>query len=155
VVPSPKFHCELAIVPSGSLLVLLKVQASPLQLEVNAAVGGWFPGPAPAALRERTDASHVLGWLKNQVHCGSTVPAAPCMAYSPSAFMEASDSVLTFEKPGGGSRPTTPFDSVTPYASAPALIAMAPGSATVVDEPEPDADRCAPKAWAKPAWTPL
>ena len=46
------------------------------KLEVNAAVGGWFPGPAPAALRERTDASHVLGWLKNQVHRGSTVPAA-------------------------------------------------------------------------------
>ena len=32
------------IVPSGSLLVLVKLHVSPLQLEVNLAVGGWFAG---------------------------------------------------------------------------------------------------------------
>ena len=28
--------------PSGSLLVLIKLQENPLQLDVNAATGGWF-----------------------------------------------------------------------------------------------------------------
>src|SRR2546430_15871004 len=42
VVPSPKVHCQLVTEPSGSLLWSLKLQASVGQLEVNAAVGGWF-----------------------------------------------------------------------------------------------------------------
>ena len=44
VTPSPKSQAQLAIVPSGSLLPSLKLQVSPLQLEVNAATGGWFAG---------------------------------------------------------------------------------------------------------------
>src|SRR2546422_5711306 len=34
--------CQLVTEPSGSLLWSLKLQASPLQLTVNAALGGWF-----------------------------------------------------------------------------------------------------------------
>src|SRR5213078_3415950 len=41
-VPSPKVHCQLVTEPSGSLLWSLKLQASPVQLDVNAALGGWF-----------------------------------------------------------------------------------------------------------------
>src|SRR5207253_6103509 len=40
--PSPKVHCQLVTEPSGSLLWSLKLQPSPVQLNVNAAVGGWF-----------------------------------------------------------------------------------------------------------------
>src|SRR5438445_2014538 len=42
VVPSPKVHCKLVTEPSGSLLWSVKLQPSPVQLNVNAAVGGWF-----------------------------------------------------------------------------------------------------------------
>src|SRR5438552_17614427 len=42
VVPSPKVHCQLVTEPSGSLLWSVKLQPSPVQLTVNAAVGGWF-----------------------------------------------------------------------------------------------------------------
>src|SRR6266550_463790 len=42
VAPSPKVQLEALIEPSGSLLVFVKVQVRALQLDVNAAVGGWF-----------------------------------------------------------------------------------------------------------------
>src|SRR3989442_15847758 len=42
VFPSPKVHCQLVTEPSGSLLWSVKLQASPLQLTVNAALGGWL-----------------------------------------------------------------------------------------------------------------
>src|SRR6266699_1145903 len=42
VLPSPKFQLQLAMVPSASVLVLVRVQASPVQLRVNAAVGAWL-----------------------------------------------------------------------------------------------------------------
>src|SRR2546425_9021952 len=92
-------------------------------------------------LSATTVASHVPGfcWVKYHVHCGSTEPA-PCTAYSPSATIAASDSVARLVNAGGGATPTRSFDMVTPYASAPAPTGIAPGSAVVRDEPEPDAD---------------
>ena len=44
VVPSPKLQLQATTLPSGSVLVLVKVQLSPVQFDVNAAVGGRFPG---------------------------------------------------------------------------------------------------------------
>ena len=56
---------------------------------------------------------------------------------------------------GGASAPTIPFDMVTPRASAPALTAIAPGSASVAVDPEPDAELCAPNACVLTPSTPL
>ena len=58
-------------------------------------------------------------------------------------------------KPAGWSRSTRLFDSVTAYASEPAFTGIEPGSATVVVEPEPDADWCPPNACAYTAFAPL
>jgi len=44
VAPSPKLQLHATTLPSGSVLVLVKEHASPVQLRVNAAVGGWFGG---------------------------------------------------------------------------------------------------------------
>ena len=44
VAPSPKLQLHPTTVPSGSVLVLVKEQASPVQLCVNAAVGGVLGG---------------------------------------------------------------------------------------------------------------
>src|SRR5436309_2704519 len=44
VAPSPKLQLHPATVPSGSVLVLVKEHASPVQLCVNAAVGGVLGG---------------------------------------------------------------------------------------------------------------
>src|SRR6184192_1217867 len=44
VAPSPKLHLHPTTVPSGSVLVLVKLQASPVQVWVNAAVGGVLAG---------------------------------------------------------------------------------------------------------------
>ena len=60
-----------------------------------------------------------------------------------------------FAKPGGGSRPNRPFDIVTPYVRAPLPTGIAPASATVVVEPEPEAELCAPSACADTTLTPL
>src|SRR5690242_6539876 len=40
--PSPKSHCQLTTVPSGSLLWSVKAQVRSVQFDVNSAVGGWF-----------------------------------------------------------------------------------------------------------------
>ena len=42
VAPSPKVQLYAAIEPSGSLLVLVKLHVKAVQLDVKAAVGGWF-----------------------------------------------------------------------------------------------------------------
>ena len=42
VAPSPNVQLYALIEPSGSLLVLVKLQLRPLQLDVKFAVGGWF-----------------------------------------------------------------------------------------------------------------
>ena len=42
--PSPKVQLWLATVPSGSLLVLVKLQLSPEQLALKLATGGWLVG---------------------------------------------------------------------------------------------------------------
>ena len=42
--PSPNVQLQDATLPSGSVLVLVNEHASPAQLDVNAAVGGWFGG---------------------------------------------------------------------------------------------------------------
>jgi len=42
VAPSPKLQLQATTVPSGSVLVLVKLQASPVQLWVKAAVGDVF-----------------------------------------------------------------------------------------------------------------
>ena len=44
VAPSPNVQLQDATLPSGSLLVLVNEHASPVQLRVNAAVGGWLDG---------------------------------------------------------------------------------------------------------------
>src|SRR3989442_8449404 len=74
-------------------------------------------------LSATTVASHVPGfcWVKYHVHCGSTEPA-PCTAYSPSRLPPRLPTSLRC--PTQQSSPT----------------GIAPGSAVVRDEPEPDAD---------------
>src|SRR5436305_15213600 len=44
VAPSLSLHVALPILPSASVLVLVKEQASPVQVWVNAAVGGVLAG---------------------------------------------------------------------------------------------------------------
>src|SRR5205823_13816409 len=44
VAPSPKLQLQATTLPSASVLVLVKEQASPVQLCVNAAVGGVLGG---------------------------------------------------------------------------------------------------------------
>jgi len=44
VTPSPKLQLQATTLPSGSVLVLVKEHASPVQLRVNAAVGGVLGG---------------------------------------------------------------------------------------------------------------
>src|SRR2546422_7199607 len=58
-------------------------------------------------------------------------------------------------RPAGGWRSTTPLERVTAYAPEPAFTGIEPGSATVVVEPEPDADRCPPNAWEYTGSAPL
>ena len=108
-----------------------------------------------AGLSVSTVASHVLGALKYHVHWGSTEPALAITVYSPSATINESDWATMSVKPAGGAKPTRPFVIETACASAPAPTAIAPGSATVLDEPAPTAERCAPSAWAVTAPTPL
>ncbi len=56
--------------------MLVKLHVSPLQLELNAATGGWFVVPL-AGFSARSLASQVAGELNPpHVHCGSVVPAA-------------------------------------------------------------------------------
>src|SRR5216110_1690878 len=85
---------------------------------VAGAGGGGGGGGCPTAgLNPTTVASQVRGEpgeLKNQVHCGSTVPAVARRAYSASNFIDASPVVAICLKPEGPARPTTPFDIVTP-----------------------------------------
>src|SRR5438445_2581912 len=108
-----------------------------------------------AGLSANTVASHVLGELKYQVHWGSTVPALAWTVYSPSITSNESDPMPMSVNPGGGVNPVRPFVIVTACASAPAPSVIAPGSAVVIDEPAPTAERCAPRAWAVTASTPL
>src|SRR6266550_2301872 len=98
---------------------------------------------AQRPLSARTVASHVPGRcsLKNQVHRGSADPALPCTAYAAPCFSHASVPTAISVKPGGAWRSTNPFVMVTPYTSAPAFTAIAPGLACVVDEPNPESDR--------------
>ncbi len=57
---------------------------------------------------------------------------------------------------GGGLCPTTPFDSVTPYATCPTSTAIAPGSETVPFAPmAPEAELDAPIASVNRGATPL
>src|SRR5213593_3706888 len=111
-----------------------------------------------AGLSAKTVANHVPGPVvvsKNQVHCGSTVPAAVSTRDSASPFIAGSSPSFTLVKPSGAPRPATRFDIVTPNASAPASTGIAPGSAIVVVEPEPEAEWWAPKAVAVTELTPL
>src|SRR6266566_319100 len=101
-----------------------------------------------------TVASQALGELKYQVHWGSTEPPAG-KAYTPSTFIDESEPHVISVKAGGSAKLTTAFAIVTPYASAPAPTGIEPGSATVVDEPLPHADWCAPKACADVRSTPV
>src|SRR2546422_4546691 len=48
------FRSQLVTEPSGSLLWSLKLQASPLQLNENAAVGGWFGRAVTSRSEEHT-----------------------------------------------------------------------------------------------------
>src|SRR5213592_1266104 len=68
--------------PSGSLLVLVRPHDKALQVEVNAATGGWLD--EPAGLSSRTVASHVVGELNDQPHVGSTAVALDSTLYSAS-----------------------------------------------------------------------
>src|SRR5437773_2286338 len=109
---------DRAIVPSGSVLVLEKLQVIPLQLDVKLATGYWFV-VLVAALRTSPVASQVpgLAWSNNQVHCGSTDPGLARTEYRASAFSVASPmfsngSILV--KPAGGSTPAGGRAIVTP-----------------------------------------
>ena len=93
-----------------------------------------------------TEASHVLGALKSQVHCGLTGPVAAGTTSSPSAHIDASDIVRMLVKPAGGAKRPDPFDMLTPYTSEPAPTDIAPGLAVVMDKPEPNAELCWPNA---------
>src|SRR3989442_4271992 len=111
-----------------------------------------------AGLSAKTVASHVPGPVvasKNQVHCGSAVPALVNTSDSASPFIAGSSPSFTLVKPSGAPRPATRFVIVTPNASAPASTEIAPGSAIVVVEPEPDAEWCTPSAVAVTELTPL
>src|ERR1700741_4632975 len=67
-----------------------------------------------------------------------------------------SDCTVSVLNSAGASAPTNAFDIDTAYASAPAPIATAPGSAVVgVVAPDPDADWSAPSTCADTALTPL
>ena len=93
-----------------------------------------------ASLSANTVASHVRGESKTQVHWGSTEPALAGSAYSASTTIWSSEPVPMLVKSAGLFSASAPFDNDTPYASAPAATGIDPGSATVGDEPEPDAD---------------
>jgi len=73
----------MLIEPSGSLLVLVKLQVNELQPDVNAATGGWFAEP-DAGVSAMAVASHVLGELNDQPHAGSTEVVLDSTAYSAS-----------------------------------------------------------------------
>src|SRR6266446_1090518 len=90
-------------------------------------------------LSANTVASHALGAPMNHVHCGSADPTADVTVYSPSVFSAASDIVMRGVKPAGPFIPYRP-DIETPHASAPAPIAMAPGSAVAAAEAEAAAE---------------
>src|SRR2546425_257438 len=101
----------------------------------------WVAGGGTSESTVASQVRGAAGESNNQVHCGSTAPAAVGRATSPSLFMNVWDCVERREKPPGPESPAVAsFDIVTPYASAPAPIAIAPGSAIVVDVPKPDAD---------------
>ncbi len=89
----------------------MKLHVKPLQLDVNAAVGGWFV--TVAGFKASAVASHEWGDVKYQFQWGSAVPPLAKTAYSPSALMALSDTLVMLVKPAGGSVPTTPSDIVT------------------------------------------
>src|SRR5204863_7527792 len=78
----------------------------------------------------------VPGKGKNQLHCGSVVPpvgdSVNRASYSSSFFMTKSPPVAITVHPLGPTRPAGGLTRLTPYASAPGLREIAPGSATVV-----------------------
>src|SRR5204862_4390924 len=79
---------------------------------------------------------------------------APGAADAASCFSHASVPAAISVKPGGGWTTTNPFVMLTPYTSAPAFTAIAPAEALVVDEPNPESERCPPNASAYTAFTP-
>src|SRR5690242_349818 len=127
------------MVPSESLLEFVNPQVSALQLELNAATGGRLAVPG-AGRRATTVASQEDGAWKNQVHCGSTVPALASTAYSASARRMVSETSVMGLKPAGGLLPTTPFDIAMAYARSPAAPLIAPGSTGAVVESNPVAE---------------
>ena len=72
VVPSPKVQAEPLMDPSGSLLEFVKLHVSALQLDVNAAVGGWFG----ALTVTECDTLPVAPWLSVTVSVTVNVPPA-------------------------------------------------------------------------------
>ena len=77
VVPSPKVQLHDAMVPpSGSLLVLVNVHVSPVQLCVNDAVGAWFAVTCWVVVP-------VAPWLSVTV---SVTLYVPSVAYARAAF---------------------------------------------------------------------
>src|SRR5258705_4680745 len=104
-------------------------------------------------LRVTTVVSHEAGELKNQVHCGSTLPPVGKAAYSPSIFEAASDIWVTLANGAWGCwTPVSWFASVTPYTSPPAFTDSGPTPAGVGDEPEPDAERAVPTDTVTPRY---
>src|SRR5579859_8186286 len=99
-------------------------------------------------------ASHECGDVKYQVQRASAEPPLGSTWYSPSALIKVSETSSILVKPGGGSVPTTPSDSVTPYATAPTPTGMVPASATVVVVSLPVAAWWAPSAHARTGFTP-
>ena len=77
VPPSPKVQLQPATRPSGSLLASVKVQARLVQLDVNAATGGWFGGGGGGAVTVTDfDVVPVAPLSSVTVSCTVYVPAA-------------------------------------------------------------------------------
>src|SRR3989442_11180749 len=70
-----KENAELAVLLSGSLLVLVKVHESWVQLDVNAATGGWLGGGGAVTVTG-CDTLPVAFWLSVTVSVAVKVPPA-------------------------------------------------------------------------------
>src|SRR3989442_3324810 len=78
----------------------------------------WVAGGGTSESTVASQVRGASGELKNQVHCGSTDPAAGRTAERPSPFLNRVDCVERRVKPPRAENPAlTSVDIVTPYAS--------------------------------------
>src|SRR2546426_230556 len=97
----------------------------------------WVAGGGTSESTVASQVRGASGELKNQVHCGSTDPAAVWTANSASPFMNVLDCV---ERRGKPPRPENPpvaaFDIVTPDRRAPPPVPVPPGPAPLGHVPK-------------------